>query len=122
MSFRKIGYFVGAVIAATVLAMPAQNNETFPYRDQIVRNTQRLDNLERSLDSLQNGGSTTANILAIKVGVLESKLDATRNEVEELRRIVYGALTVAFVQFIGLALFGVKTWFNWINTQSRRAG
>lgn len=104
----------------TIVAVAArQDSPSFGLRDQIIRNTQRLDSLERSLDNLQNGGSNTANILAIKVGVLESKLDSTRNEMEDLRRIVYGALGLVLMQALALAIFGFKSWFSWINKQAR---
>lgn len=115
----RLGVIFIMLLSFIAMVLLAQN-ENFPYRDQIVRDSQRIATLEHALESLQSGGSTAANVLAIKVGILESRLESTQRELADLRRILYGSLTFAVLQGIGLAVFGIKAWFNWVNKQANR--
>jgi hypothetical protein len=103
------GWFVGFVGFA-------QDN----IRDQVITNTQRLNNIERELNNLQQGGSNAAQLLAVKVGVLENRLDASDHEVDSLRAIVYGSLTFGILQLVAVMSFFLRAWFSWVNKAQLR--
>ncbi len=88
-------------------------------RDQIVTNTERLSNLERQLRDAQVN-MNTANLLAIKVGVMDNQIETQAKEIDSLRSIVYGALTLATTSLVGMLGFLLRSWFSWLGDQRTR--
>ncbi len=106
-------------LAGAVLSSPVQNLPEGTMRDQIVTNTERLSNLERQLRDAQVN-MNTANLLAIKVGVMDNQIETQAKEIDSLRSIVYGALTLATTSLVGMLGFLLRSWFSWLGDQRTR--
>lgn len=112
MRFPRVGYLLLAIIAGAVLAMPAEQRypESLDMRDQVVRNTQRLDSLEHQVDDLARGGSDQANHLAVVVSGLQSEMLSIRNDDNRQWTTIAWMLTFAAAQGAAVIFLMLAVW------------
>jgi hypothetical protein len=77
-------------------------------RDQVMINTNRLDNVERQLYAIQ----ATTDPSMVRLSVIDSQLSSLIMTVNALQSTLYSLLAFIFVQTFGLAVFGVKFYLK----------
>lgn len=109
-------FIIGLVL---VTKGSSSQDEIRDYRNQIIRNTELLRNLEYRIGALERGGSTVSIETAQRAAVLESNLASTNRELDNLQHIVYWMIGIGVAVNGGLLSMLIKFFLDKSILQNR---
>jgi hypothetical protein len=99
------------ILSALLIASARQSvpfsdyREIRDQRDLIMKNTARLDALEREYSALSAGGSAEANEAIRRISVIEARIEQIQQSLDRIDSIIIGGIAFLIAQLIVFAYY-----------------